>query len=74
MKKPLIHFASVAESSGELHINCILSATPEAFLNPENLVKAIKDSTGILNSPDLSREYYTVMRLVAYREVMTEFR
>lgn len=42
-------------------INCTLSATNSEFLNPDLLIKALKDKFGVL-SGDLAEEYYTILR------------
>ena len=55
-------------------INAVLSADPSSFLNPEYVIKALKDGCGILSSPDLTKEGYEIMRLNAYFEDMSEFR
>jgi hypothetical protein len=55
-------------------INAVLSADPSAFLNPEYVIKALKEGAGILSSPDLTKEGYEIMRLAAYFEDMTEFK
>ena len=61
-------------SGGELVIGCVLSADASAFLNPEYIVKSLKEAGLVLTSPDLLSEYYSVMRLAAFKDDMTEFR
>jgi hypothetical protein len=58
---------------GLLHIECVLSADASCFLNPEYVISALKNNVGILANPDITREYYTIMREEAYREDMTDF-
>lgn len=70
---PLIKEADVEYSDGEIKVKCILSADASAFLNPEYIVKALKRGCGILSDPDLTKEYYSIMRLVGYRDDMTDF-
>jgi radical SAM-linked protein len=55
-------------------VRVILSATSEKFLNPEYVVKALKSSCGILSNPDLTKEYYSIMRTFAYKGDMSEFK
>ena len=71
--RPLIHSASVRYVDGELVVNATLSADQSCFLNPEYIVKALKSKVGILACEDLTKEYYSIMRLSAYRSDMTEF-
>ena len=72
--KPLLKSASVRYADGELKLDCVLSADPSSFLNPEYIIKALRDGCGVLSSPCLTDEYYTVKRKEAYREDMSEFR
>ena len=72
--RPLIKGVS-AECRGDIiHIDTVLSADASAFLNPEYVVKALKTECGILSNPDLTKEYYSIMRTYAYKEDMSEFR
>lgn len=71
--RPLIHSASVRYESGEIVVSTTLSADQSCFLNPEYIVKALKSYVGILSQEDLTKEYYSIMRLSAYRSDMTEF-
>ena len=70
---PMIKSAEVKLDGGDILIDCILSADASAFLNPEYVVKALKRECGILSSPDLTSEYYSIMRTFAYREDMSDF-
>jgi len=72
--KPLVKSADVKLDGGKIRINCVLSADASAFLNPEYIVKVLKEKCGILSSGDLVAENYSIMRTNAYREDMTEFR
>ena len=58
----------------DIRISCVLSADASAFLNPEYVIKALKNECGILSSGDLLAEYYSVMREAAFCEDMSEFR
>jgi hypothetical protein len=72
--RPLIKSA-IADREGEsVVINATLSADPSAFLNPEYIIKALRESCGILSASDLTTESYDIMRLNAYFDNMTEFR
>ena len=72
--RPLIKSASAVKDGDLMVINAVLSADPSAFLNPEYVIKALKEGAGILSSPDLTKEGYEIMRLAAYIEDMTEFK
>ena len=72
--KPLIHTA-VARAEGELTVfDLVLSADQSCFLNPEHIVTAIRDYTGILTEETLTTEYYTILRESAHKDDMSEFR
>ena len=72
--RPLIKEIS-ADCQGEnIHIDALLSADASSFLNPEYVVKALKSECGILSNPDLTKEYYSIMRTAAYKGDMSEFR
>ena len=71
--KPLIKSADVSCSENQLSIKCVLSANPSSFLNPEYLVKVLKEKCGILSDEDISAEGYSILRTDAYRSDMTEF-
>ena len=71
---PLIAKSSVDFKDGLLLIDCLLSASPSEFLNPEYLVKALKSECGILSSPDLTQEYYSILRIAGYNADMSDFR
>ena len=69
----------IKEIKGELrgdaiHLDAVLSADASSFLNPEYVVKALKNGCGILSNPDLTKEYYSIMRTYAYKGDMTEFK
>ena len=71
--RPLIKSVDSDFTDGEIRIRVLLSADASAFLNPEYVVKALRASVGILRNPDLTKEYYSIMRVGAYREDMTDF-
>lgn len=73
---PLIKeaLATYQPESGKLVIDCVLSADASSFLNPEYVIKALRKYAGILSGDDLTREYYSIMRLAAYNEDMTPFK
>ena len=72
--RPLIKDVVADYKNGLIHINVILCAEASSFLNPEYVIKALKERCGILSNPDLTKEYYTIMRTEAYRADMTVFR
>lgn len=72
--RPLIHSADVTVDDGFLNIDCVLSADSSSFLNPEHIVKVLKLNTGILSDPDITKEYYSIVRMSAFRLDMTPFR
>jgi radical SAM-linked protein len=72
--RPLIKAASAVGEGESIVISAVLSADPSAFLNPEYVIKALRDGVGILSSDDLTAESYEIMRLNAYFADMSEFR
>ena len=72
--RPLIKEVSASFEDGVIHIDAILSADASSFLNPEYVIKALRNGCGILSNPDLTKEYYSIMRTKAYKGDMTEFR
>lgn len=71
--KPLIKSASARVAGQRIMISCILSADPSAFLNPEYVIKVLKEKCGILSDDNLLEERYSIMRTNAYKENMTLF-
>ena len=72
--RPLIKSASSVLDGDVIRISACLSADPSTFLNPEYLIKALRDKLGILTSSDLTKEEYSIKRERAYFADMTEFR
>ena len=72
--RPLIKEIKAECQDGTIHIDAVLSADASSFLNPEYVVKALKSSCGILSNPDLTKEYYSIMRTEAYKGDMSEFK
>ncbi len=72
--RPLIRTAAAERAGDKIVVNATLSADPSAFLNPEYVIKALRDKCGMLLSPDLMAESYEIMRRNAYFGDMTEFR
>ena len=70
----MIKSARATYRDGLIYINAVLSADPSSFLNPEYIIRALRDSVGILKNPRLTEESYSIMRCGAYREDMTDFR
>ena len=71
--KPLVKSCDVAYSDGFLSVDCVLSADQSAFLNPEYIVKLLRERCGVLSSSDITSESYTVMRREAFFGDMTPF-
>ena len=71
--KPLIKSAFARAAGQRIMISCILSADPSAFLNPEYVIKVLKEKCGILSDDNLLEERYSIMRTNAYKENMTLF-
>lgn len=72
--RPLIKSADAVYSNGDIRISCVLSADPSAFLNPEYIIKALREKCSILPSDDLASESYSIMRERAYQSDMSEFK
>ncbi len=72
--RPLIKEIKAECQGGVIHINAILSADASAFLNPEYVIKALRAECGILSNPDLTKEYYSIMRTEAFKADMSQFR
>lgn len=72
--RPLIKSAKCVFDGDVIRVSCVLSADPSAYLNPEYVVKALREKCGILADADLTKEYYSVMRENAYFADMSEFR
>lgn len=67
--RPSVREAHARIDGGELRIDAVLG-----LLNPEYLITALREGAGILQDPDLTQEYYSILRTEAYREDMTPFR
>lgn len=72
--RPLIRSASAVLDGEYIRISAVLSSDPSTFLNPEYVIKALREKVGILANPDLTQEGYSILRERAYFEDMTEFR
>ena len=72
--RPLIKEVKARLIGNVIHLDALLSADASTFLNPEYVVKALKGECGILSNPDLTKEYYSIMRLAAYKGDMSEFK
>ena len=72
--KPLIRSAT-ARAEGELAVlDLTLSADQSKFLNPEYVADVLRDNLGILTDETIATEYYTILRVSAHKDDMTEFR
>ena len=72
--KPLIRQADVKSEGNSVIISAVLSADPSTFLNPEYVIKALRDKCEILSSDNLLSESYSIMREEAYYDDMRVFR
>lgn len=72
--RPLIRSADAMLDGDSIRISCVLSAAPSSFLNPEYIVKVLREKCGILSSENLTDESYSIMRNCAYCADMSEFR
>ena len=72
--KQLIKSAEVRLDGKSMIISAILSADPSTFLNPEYVIKALRDKCGILSSENLLSESYSIMREESYYDDMSIFR
>ena len=50
--RPLIRTADAVLTDGKIRITCVLSADPSSFLNPEYIIKALREKCGILSAAD----------------------
>lgn len=65
--------ATYSPEEGCILIDAVLSSSSSSFLNPEYVVKALRKYVGVLSSPDITSESWSIMRLAAYNEDMTPF-
>ena len=72
--RPLIKSADAFFDGEQIRIVCLLSADPSEFLNPEYMVKYLRESVGVLSDPCLTNEYYSILREEAYTADMKMFR
>ena len=70
----LINSVETKREGSTLILNAILSADPSAFLNPEYVIKALRDKCNLLVAEDLLSESYEILRLKVYKSDMTEWR
>ena len=71
--KPLIKSLETKFSGGKIVVECVLSADASSFLNPEYVVKHLRESVGVLAAENIMSESYTIVRHSAYRDDMSEF-
>ena len=72
--RPLIRSAEAVLEGECIRLSCVLSADPSSFLNPEYVIKALRSGVVILSNPDLTAEYYSILRERAFDAEMNEFR
>ncbi len=71
--KHLIRSVTAEYKDGKIYLECLLSADASAFLNPEYVVKYLRGKCGILSSPNLLSEGYSIYRHSAFKADMSEF-
>ena len=71
--KPMIKSASAVLDGENIRISCVLSSDSQSFLNPEYIVKYLRESVGVLSSENLLSESYTILRENAFFENMDNF-
>ena len=71
--RPLIKSASATLDGGEAIVECVLSADASAFLNPEYVVKYLREQGIVLSSPNLMSEGYSIFRHSAYKADMSAY-
>ena len=64
--------AEYSEQDGNILLNVLLSASSTQYLNPEMLITALKERTGIL-SGNMTEEYYSILRTSLRKEDLSEF-
>ncbi len=72
--RPLIKSVTSDYDGEYMLFRAVLSADQSTFLNPELIIKVLRDKAGVLSGYDLTEEYYSIMRLSAHNADMTEFR
>ena len=72
--RPLIRDVECDSDGESVILHATLSADQSAFLNPELIIKVLRDAMGILSGEDMTAEYYSVLRISAHVDNMDEFR
>lgn len=72
--KPLIRSASAVLDGENIRISAVLSSDPSTFLNPEYVIKALREKVGILSNPDCAKEGYSIIRENSFFEDMSAFK
>ena len=71
--RPMIRSAEVSFDEGRIVVRCVLSADSQSFLNPEYVIKYLRERAGLLSSENILSESYSIMRDGAYNINMEEF-
>ena len=71
--RPQIHSAEAMLEGESLVIRATLAANAASFLNPEYLISYLKERAGLLSSPNLLSETYSILRVAALREDLSPF-
>ncbi len=70
----LIRSLNATVEDGELHINAVLCVSGANYLNPEYLIRALRDRFGLLPEGDVESEYSILRTTVYLEDGQTEFR
>ena len=65
---------TVGVANGVIKIEMMLFSDTSSFLNPEYIIKAIRENTDALSPDSPLTEYYSIMRTGMYRSDLTVFR
>ena len=72
--RPLIKSFELSLVGEEIKLEAILSADQSKFLNPEYLISSLREDTGILSDSNILNEYYSIMRVSALKDDLSDFR
>ncbi len=72
--RPLIKEANATLDGEYIKISAVLSGDQSQYLNPELVIKVLREKCGILSDKDITSEWYSILRTGAYLSDMTEFK
>jgi radical SAM-linked protein len=70
----LIKSVSAVADGDVSRINGVFCADQSCFLNPENLIRSLREHVGILQDENIVNEWYSIKRIGAYTEEMEIFK